>query len=531
MAVFRATPGKKETNETRLNKDCPLAGANSRKDGYYTLDFEIDDEGLTEVLWLSVEAAGFGVHEATLALDNPLLKELRLRDIILCEAHPLHGRVLDHCGKPVPGLRVRLGGNHSPYHPFPAVAGMSFKQREMDRDGRFCFPLANRGNPVLLDIVDEQGCTLYEEFRVPWEGERELHLPCFGCVHGRVMDKETGVPIVGATIRCEENRSLRLHRMHYSAKTDAHGKFCLSAVMPSEYDFLMAGQHGYGKITGVRVHEGEEVTVTMEARQGLKFEGDVFFKETGKPAGKIRIEASWRGFHSLNFESETDENGRFVLEGLPPAEYEIRFGGTWLGPSEKVDLRDGVPERPVRFELDGYSLRNEMHGVVLDSQGHPAPRAWVSVQEFPLVFSAADEQGRFEVVSVGRPNKERPLSVLALSSDASSCGSTLVELGQSHEKPSRNAEGEENELKLIQIRLDRPLRKVRGRVIDPRGRPIPFVPITARIVTDGHKYSPIQCLHLAALANEDGHFELDPVDPEQGYLVDCDAGGYASGVG
>lgn len=530
VAVFRASQGKVEAEETPREKDSPLACIDCRQDGCYMLDFEIDGECLTETLWLSGEAPGFGAHEAILALQYPLLRELRLPDIILCEAHPLLGRVLDHNGKPMTGLNIRLGANHSPYHPSPGAVEFSFMKTKSDTDGRFCFSNANRGNPVWLEITDEKGWELYWEFHVPWEGEREIHLPHFGCVLGQVVEEETGKPLAGASIRCGENRSLRLHRMHYSAHTDADGNFRLSAVAPSEYDFQVAGRGGFGKMNGVRVHEGEKVKVTIKARQGLKLEGEVFFKATGKPAAKIRIDASCGQFHGF-LGSETDEKGRFVLQGLPPAELQVWFGGTWRGLSRKVDLRDGAPEQPVRFELDGCSLRSEMRGVVLDSQGRPVPSAWVCVQELPLVLSAADEQGRFEFVSVGTPYKERPLSVFALSADGSSYGSTIVESGQCDEKPSKNAEGEENELKQIQICLDRPLRKVRGRTLDTKGRPIPFAPITARSVSDGKKLNPIQVLNLATLADQDGIFELDPVDPEQGYLVDSDATGYSSGVG
>lgn len=326
------------------------------------------------------------------------------------------GRLVEYGSeRPIAGVEVTLeAGYPGPGEQLAAVTGA---------DGSFLFErVTNFGDWILgadapeplrdlelagVDVVEDRETQLgiiylTPDFRVP----------------GIVVD-EAGDPVPGAIVRVSRGREagagidvLRLIRelpapssTVDSAITDAEGRFELGKLPPGSYDFEVRAET-YEQLheRGVLINpESQDRELRFRLPRGFSLEGQVI-RKSGGPVQGIPIAAFPRPDSPTELlrldkrMSVTDEDGRFVVDGLGGGEY-------WVAASpegEPIALAMGIQlpgQRSVEIVLQGDA---SLVGRVTNASEEPIPGAQVFVGNVqrnpPMVGHAvADADGRYRI--------------------------------------------------------------------------------------------------------------------------------------
>jgi hypothetical protein len=205
---------------------------------------------------------------------------------------------------------------------------------------------------------------------------------------------------------------------------------------------------------------------------------------------------------SADFGFQSDEDGRFHIEGLPPGQltisaYKPGFGS---GKSALLRVRGGDTLNDVLVELPrGFGLR----GRVLDSEGQPAPhvRVDLSSEGDAARSTATDEAGRFAFDAVrgsstiwARPFGQPVVKVVG----------SAPELAQTE----------------IVLSLVHATDKLSGRVLGPHNVPLEGVSVRASVLR-GQGFAP------SVLTEADGSFEFSALPPPP-YTLDFEHPDYVA---
>lgn len=490
-----------------------IAETETGPDGRYAVTVEVPEEDSCKSISAAFVAKGYGVHEEWLRHASSLPPVLRLPDVRLGPGEEMAGTVLDHGGKPVPGLVVCAGPSRSPYHGPINWSGGMFLAAKTDARGKFCIRGLSRSSMDWWTLRRTDGRILLRWFR--WHGATSLRLPRLGSIEGRVVSRATGKPVAGAEIQCRESRECLRYQMSYQARTDDDGRFQIPEVAPSEYELRANGSRAHGFVANVRVHSGERVLCDIQARDATDIHGQIVFGDSGRPAPGRTIYVHALGFRkSLVWGTSlhADRQGRFGILGLPPGIWEIYPLPKGV---RRLDLRTRAGRRDVRIELCGSGWDTFCEGAVRDADGRPAAGAWVQGGARPFLLFGADGAGRYQLrIPRGRMPTDEPWPFLALSADRSSCGTGEI--------PSDWTPGQ-----AIDVRLDRPATQIQGRVVDTEGAPLAGARVSAGMGHVRRLDNPLSSVAPATLTAEDGTFELKPLDPMARYSVTVRLPSYA----
>jgi hypothetical protein len=182
-------------------------------------------------------------------------------------------------------------------------------------------------------------------------------------VVGRVIDAETGEPILHAIVNCSgigETRD-RFHR----ASIDVEGNFRLPGLTVGHYSLLaIPAYHSrkmfYSEPMIVEVTQGDVSGVEIKARSGGTISGIAVYEDDSYPALKDRLsqtiitgEYQIKSGDSLLGNSQSvkiNSDGSFLLEGLPPV-------------GVKLEISSSTGARPpllLRIERNGVALPNSI---------------------------------------------------------------------------------------------------------------------------------------------------------------------------
>ncbi|MET0384767.1 MAG: carboxypeptidase regulatory-like domain-containing protein, partial [Polyangiales bacterium] len=195
---------------------------------------------------------------------------------------------------------------------------------------------------------------------------------------------------------------------------------------------------------------------------------------------------------AVGFESEDD--GSFHLEGLPPGQLVITARRATLGTghSATVSLRPGAVLEDVRITLPrGKALS----GRVIDAQGHLVPhvRVDLAIAGDAVRSITTNNQGQFTFEAA---RGECTLSARPLGAPAVQISGSADELTQRE----------------VTLRLAQTTDRLSGRVLDARGQPLDAVSVRVHVLSLPG-FTPI------ALTEADGSFELSAL-PAPPYTLD-----------
>lgn len=232
-------------------------------------------------------------------------------------------------------------------------------------------------------------------------------------VRGKVVDRESGMPIAGALVLSESDapvQVLPLDAALLPAEVRAHA---LSGPDGSfELPHLAAGAQ---VLRASAAGHGQRRTGTLELREGESSEGILFQlgpagrlfgrveREAGSPWSGARVVASEYSIRSsgpMSFGTAlTDEHGSYAIQGLGPGPYVVLVAPDEAASEDvrpdisAIELREGA-ELQVDFLRGTRNAR--LFGRVLDARG--APRAGLTVNLSPV---GSDDPSGWRAASAG----------------------------------------------------------------------------------------------------------------------------------
>jgi protocatechuate 3,4-dioxygenase beta subunit len=354
-----------------------------------TFDLRIAPEGFTELARSRIELAPGRTTD--------------LGTLVATEGLSLRGRVTDANGEPVAHATVEATWDDP----------VSRHSRRIltDREGRY--DLTGLDDlPVRVEASAEGFVSAVLDEILPGRTDVDLTLHPAGGLAGRVELQDGGVPdgfLIVVHVEAESSAEAR-ESADYPRKDSfatEGGGYRIDDVPPGRYTVeARASGHAPGRRTGIRVAEGRTTDVpTIELERGLELEGRVVTLEDESPVRAAQVTARKAGGSLLSGSSHkhaasTDDDGRFLLEGLEAGPHVVRARHPEFAPAEttvEVAPEAEPPETVLRLSRGGT-----LTGVVRDATGEPAPGRRVLlrrdlVSEDDFNYATTDVDGRYEL--------------------------------------------------------------------------------------------------------------------------------------
>ena len=259
-------------------------------------------------------------------------------------------------------LRLVAGSSNPP----PEVMARALDGDRVVAEARGPLPLSLRvpHHDALLVIVEAPGRARFAQ-PVEIRGDRELRVPLpEGAEVGGIVEDELGAAIAGAEVILEREDDGAAPR--WIATTDDSGSFTLDTLIDGTYRlFARASGHASLARAGVSVgsdgEEPEELRLRLD-RVGL-VSGTVVDPE-GRPSEDASVLIAGSGIWPAR-RVETDAEGRFRFDEVPPGVYEVRaFTETLV-----AEPRRGLTVEPGGRSVLTFSLSEgvTLTGIVRDS--------------------------------------------------------------------------------------------------------------------------------------------------------------------
>ena len=265
-------------------------------------------------------------------------------DFFLRTGASISGRVVDaRTGAPISDIEIGAD---------PDFQG-NWNGANTDFDGRYTltglapgsYRIVARAQNVGYIEVYYRDTTLWENAELVTVGEKDeisgldFSLRTGSTITGRVIDAATGQPVFGVGI----NADPEFGGPGAWDDTDLDGGYTLSGLAPGLYRIRAEGQNrGYYEVYfdgRLRWDDADLVSVGEEdfvdgidfaLNIGSTISGRVMDEETGLPIGGVDVSADNR-FDGPGAWTETDFEGRYVLQGVAPGSYVIRANGRDYG--------------------------------------------------------------------------------------------------------------------------------------------------------------------------------------------------------
>jgi protocatechuate 3,4-dioxygenase beta subunit len=324
------------------------------------------------------------------------------------------GTLVDQQGNPVPGAVIRV-----------LREGEPSQDLRSDSVGQFKVPKAWRTNPkdsLALIVKDKNRLAWFDFARQHDEAGqtpdfRIVLVPRTREVQGELVD-ETGVPLADFPVGVE-NLSHKINGLLYVpyqaseryslfAKTDAAGRFRIKLPEASADLRLL---HPDRLALRLAAPEGKASVGKVIVGPAGRVEGRVTDAKTGKPLAKASVGVqlvSGVSYETGGYgEARSNADGRFVIGGLLPGQYNALFWG--VGENRKLTApgKEGVVVAAGKTMIVNFQVSEgrRLAGKVVDvDTGKPLARYSVGCYGADRPRSGAacsgavtDEQGRFEL--------------------------------------------------------------------------------------------------------------------------------------
>jgi hypothetical protein len=298
---------------------------------------------------IAVDAPGYAPDADTVVIAAAM--EVGATTIVLHRGTPVSGRVVDENHQPIAGARITvIGARGGGLNTTPILGN--------DR-GDFAIPQLVRGTYVLQAADDEHAVTRSAPVAVdgsPIDGV-EIVMKDAGVISGIVLDRSrrpapfAGISAVGAAGGTLE------------VTADQNGAFELRGL--ARYFLVLRAETATATSSAVQLNLSEkpEAEVELVLESVGTIEGTVV-DERGSPLAGITVTASPDWAHlppsarpaGLR-EAITDDDGRFILHGLPELPYLLdakRRGASFASPSpRRAPARVGAHDVQIRLVPDG----------------------------------------------------------------------------------------------------------------------------------------------------------------------------------
>jgi hypothetical protein len=231
--------------------------------------------------------------------------------------------------------------------------------------------------PSTRDVEDGLGFGATEaSFEVRRHGEdvhKEIVVLRGLAVRGRVVGPDRA-PLSGVrveTIGATELRYGKRRASTLSTRSEASGTFTLRPVSPGSHRLIARGKALHGDSPVVRAKAGA-TDVVLRLRAASQVSGHVVDAATDEPV-RARVSATPRSTDLLPRTTDTDRQGRFRMDHLPPGIYDLVAvvpSGRKIGVRGRLQLLAGkacrgvaIPVRPagaLRIESDAHDVLDEL---------------------------------------------------------------------------------------------------------------------------------------------------------------------------
>ncbi len=435
--------------------------------------------------------------------------------LILRRGRTTSGLVVDATGRPLGKARVEL---------FPSLAGRvlpaasavpksaASHRTETGTDGRFQLPHLPAGW-FDLRIVSPGFAPFAGTVEVP-EGAGTIDLGRFLLARGEVfrgwVSDSEGKPIAGAEVwRIPEPVPdwLDLYKQGPAAVTGLDGTFLLPDLPPDQSFGLDICRRGFLPVSAI-VREITVEPYRAVLQPAARIAGRVL-DPRGSPVSGSRVDAwllgdkpdkpeSYRPCLRGGGAATSKEDGRFVLDDLPPGWWNLRAtaDGYLAAATEKLHVLAGESFGDVEISLDEGAV---VTGQILDPEGEPAAGARVSLHSGAAVIrSTAVGDGAYRLAGI-EPGEQW----VEADGDDGAWGKQRLVV-----RPGENR---------LDLTLDQGARRqeIRGRVLGPQGSPVAGATVLAASASQ-------------AFTAEDGSFAL-AVEDNSAYVLQAKKEGLAAG--
>jgi hypothetical protein len=301
--------------------------------------------------------------------------------LVVESAAMIAGRVLDQAGLPAGGIIVTAKRPSRP----------DFARAVTDADGRYLLGGLHTG-PVTIFFTDphDQGVARPLEEVPACVGETvtvpEARLTPGGVITGQVLERETGQPVAGITVRCQGPFRWPYLCPDRDATTDDTGTYRLRVVAGKNTLFLTETPDPY--ITSDRrfvhrVRDGQEKRQDIRVARGQTLAGRLVDDAGGPMVERIclRLEELRGGDVRIAKQILSASDGQFTFQGVHPGRYAIatadphRRAWAIVSPAEvTVPLRGSLT-----LAVHHVRSRPPLIGRVCTVDGTPIPGALVEV--------------------------------------------------------------------------------------------------------------------------------------------------------
>ncbi len=442
-------------------------------------------------------------------------------ELTLTSPTTVSGIVQDTAGKPVPEAEVwvssalRLGkrsGNRQAWNSLPARLGRQHLATRTGTDGKFI--ISGLPADATLNLgVSKPGLALDEvpqTFMGPGglkfnagESNVVLTLNRAGVLEGRVVQEDTGKPIVGARVMLGVGWGTGDFQR---SSTDSEGRFHLADLSAGEQTlrtFVGTNQFADWVCDNVSVTVESGATnrdIKITASRGSVLRIDVRDASRDQPIKGASISASRE---RMGYSARTSDSGVAWLR-LMPGDYHLFVQKeNYSGDQSQVTLEQGQTNQ-VQLTLQPAAT---LTGTVLDPQGKPAPKVLVSLFPFFQVQKKTDADGRFSLPSANQYGGFQQPQRVVVVRDISRNLAAAQEL----DEESTNST----------LRLE-PAVTLVGRVTAPNGKAIANAEVQVMFRTERMSSG----LGQPFRADAQGRFQINALPPGRRYDVSVSARGF-----
>lgn len=376
--------------------------AKTKEDGTFNLNALAAGNYVVQILRMRDGSAEWVAEPAKVKLEaGHVRKDLRIE---ACKGGMLEVRITDaQSEQPLEKARVNVSnGRNQQIHGGSDKNGIA-RVRLMPGEWRVTY-LANPGYKTQM----QRGNTITVEDGKTVRVERQLAAP--PKITGIVRDEDNR-PVKGAMVNIHPIGS------RYDVTTDAEGKFEVSwssqMPMPSWYGttlWLMARHEGRN-LAAIDENVTKDTRVCdIELKPGVIIIGKVADPDgTGIPGANLMVTLKgpkWPLARLKSDSSRTDGNGEFEIRAVPSGHScSIKAEAERYGSIRAEFHSDAAKDQRLALEPLTLPVANlSVSGVVVDTQGHPIPKATISFSNArgqpERLATQTDSEGRFNLDGV-----------------------------------------------------------------------------------------------------------------------------------